>query len=233
MAVTLRSVKGSNLTPAEVDANFSGLDTRVGNLETNPPTPISVSNVTSNGSTFTVYLSNGSSFGPFDLPYATIRWAGQWTAGESYSVLDLFYAVGYGLYLVLGDYEAPTEFDPDVENTDGALLRQLMGPTIPVNVLSYTDDHTLTASDLGGYVGMNKATGVLFSIPLNSVVPVDIGSVVTLRQVGLGQIAIDPLDTSIVINSPETLLSRKKGSTLTLIKVAEDEWDLSGDLELE
>lgn len=231
MAIVLRSVKGSNLTPGEVDGNFEDLDGRLTDMENDPPTGVGVTGFSVSGQTFTVNLSNGSTFGPYALPVAAIRWAGNYVASTTYDPLDMFFVPGYGLYLVLSEYEAPTEFDPAVEDTEGPVLQAIMGASIPVPVETFTDDHTMVSTDLGGYVRMNKATAVLFSVPLESVVPVDVGTVVTIRQVGAGQVAIDPLDTGITINTPETLLTRKQGATVTLINVGPDEWDLSGDLE--
>ncbi|MEY9829824.1 hypothetical protein ABIA25_001639 [Sinorhizobium fredii] len=60
--------KGSNLTPTEVDENFHDLDERVDALETDPPSPVEISNITQAGNTITVHMSDGSTFGPFTLP---------------------------------------------------------------------------------------------------------------------------------------------------------------------
>ncbi len=65
--------KGSNLTAAEVDGNFYAIDQYLADLDDNPPTAVSVSNITQSGSgsNITIWLSNGSSYGPFSLPTAT------------------------------------------------------------------------------------------------------------------------------------------------------------------
>jgi len=65
--------KGSNLTPGEVDGNFHDLDSRVDALETVPPEPIEISLITQAGDTITVHMSDGSTHGPFNLPYAPQR----------------------------------------------------------------------------------------------------------------------------------------------------------------
>ena len=49
-----------DLSAEQVDGNFHGLDQRVTELEDNPPEAVSIANVTSTGSTFTVHLSDGS-----------------------------------------------------------------------------------------------------------------------------------------------------------------------------
>lgn len=65
--------KGSNLTAGEIDGNFYDLDQRVADLESNPPTPDEISNITVSGSQMTVWLVSGAHFGPFTLPQAAWR----------------------------------------------------------------------------------------------------------------------------------------------------------------
>lgn len=68
MTIVLRSVKGSNLTPAEVDGNFTDLDDRVTEIEDNPVEPVGIANVVVDGATFTVVLTDTTELGPFDIP---------------------------------------------------------------------------------------------------------------------------------------------------------------------
>ena len=63
--------KGSNLTPGEVDANFKAIADALDDLEANPPEAVPISNITQSGSSITVWLEDGTSFGPFTLPTAT------------------------------------------------------------------------------------------------------------------------------------------------------------------
>lgn len=62
------SGKGSNLTAAEIDGNTYDLDQRVAALETDPPEPNQISNITQSGNTITIHLEDGTTFGPFLLP---------------------------------------------------------------------------------------------------------------------------------------------------------------------
>ena len=73
MTIILRSVKGSNLTAAEVDGNFTDLDDRVTELEDNPPEPVGIANVVVTGATFIVVLTDATELGPFVIPVATPR----------------------------------------------------------------------------------------------------------------------------------------------------------------
>ncbi|MEK9752500.1 MAG: hypothetical protein VW338_04715 [Rhodospirillaceae bacterium] len=70
MPLVLRSVKGSNLTPAEVDGNFTFLQGLVDGISATIPAPVSVSNITKVGRSIYIYLTDSSEFGPFTLPNA-------------------------------------------------------------------------------------------------------------------------------------------------------------------
>src|SRR6476469_5575524 len=76
--------KGANLTPAEVDGNFWDLDRRTAALETSPPQPVGIAQVTVTGSTFTIVLTDGSSRGPFNLPAAKFNLVGEWAPNTPY-----------------------------------------------------------------------------------------------------------------------------------------------------
>ena len=72
-----------DLSAEQVDGNFHGLDQRVTELEDNPPEAVSIANVTSTGSTFTVHLSDGSAIGPLLLPVAAFNARGSWAADDT------------------------------------------------------------------------------------------------------------------------------------------------------
>jgi hypothetical protein len=226
---------GVNLTAAQVDENFYTLAEQIVALGSPAPgVGIAQIDVTPGGEML-ITMSDASTFGPFQLPVAAFAWRGEWTAGEDYEPYDVFQLDG-SVYLVLQAHTAPTEFDPDEENTVGPLLALMFAvdTAAPVVVKELTATHVFDASDVGAYLRFDSASGVLLSIPLEADVPegISVGSTVSARQVGAGQIAVDPLDTAIIINTPETLLTRKTGSTITLVYIGGDEWDLAGDLEL-
>ncbi len=105
--------KGGNLTPAEVDQNFYDIDERVVDLETNPPVAVSIASINVSGSSMTIFLDDSTELGPFTLPTASFNWRGAWVEGISYLEMDVFYAVGEGVYLVTADYESASNFDPE------------------------------------------------------------------------------------------------------------------------
>jgi len=98
--------------------------------------------------------------------------------------------------------------------------------TSRVNASSYT----LVLSDNGKLIEMNSATANTITIPLNSSVPLPIGTKIDIMQYGAGQ-------TQIVGASGVTLASAGGANKLrltysgsTLVKVNFDIWYLFGDI---
>lgn len=117
---------GANLTAAQIDGNFADLDGRVVELEDNPPEAISIHHFTVEGSLLTIIMTDGSEHGPFVLPLAQWRFTGDWTAGTTYFVGDIFLETG-SLYFVRVQHVSDTEFDPALFTEDGYIY-QLMVP---------------------------------------------------------------------------------------------------------
>lgn len=65
--------KGSNLTPEEVDESFWALVERLVALETNPPAPVEISNIELVGTQLTIYLEDGTEYGPYTVPQANFK----------------------------------------------------------------------------------------------------------------------------------------------------------------
>lgn len=99
-----------------------------------------------------------------------------------------------------------------------------------ITIADKTASHTLVLGDAGKYVRMNVGSANDLTVPTNASVAFPIGTVIQVRQVGSGQTTVVAA-SGVTINSAETLKLRKQGSSAALIKVATDEWDLTGDLE--
>lgn len=93
-----------------------------------------------------------------------------------------------------------------------------------------TDDYTLVLTDFGKIVGLNKATLVILTIPLNSSVAFPIGTQISVRQVGAGQVQV--VGTGGVTVHSRSGVSHLAGqyAYATMIKVDTDTWELTGDL---
>lgn len=97
-------------------------------------------------------------------------------------------------------------------------------------IIDKTANHMLELDDQGGYVRMDSASANTVEVPANADVAFPIGTVIYLRQVGAGQTTVVE-GSGVTVNTAETLNLRKQGSSGSVVKVAEDEWDLTGDLE--
>lgn len=121
MTIVYRSEKGSPLTADEVDGNFEDLDGRVTTLETEGPLGIASIDSSEDGGSLTVTLTDDSTQGPFPLPVATFRPAGEWTNSTPYAYLDIVSVRSQGTFLVLANHttpDAPAEFDPAASDSD-------------------------------------------------------------------------------------------------------------------
>lgn len=105
-------------------------------------------------------------------------------------------------------------------------------PGMNMPIVNLVDSYILTAGDMNSYLRMNSASNITLTVPTNMSAGIPIGSSVVVRQMGLGQITLIGQPT-VVLNTPETLKLRKRGSVISLVKVAENEWDVHGDLEIE
>lgn len=135
MAITYRTTgpwgagKGSNLTPTEVDTNFKTLKDEIDALTGSPPTAVGISNIEVIGTQMKIFLSDGTSYGPYTLPYVMFHSRGDWAPDTLYSTLDLITVPQKGLYLVNKDHESGDEFDPDLV-VDGVPAYSLVFPEL-------------------------------------------------------------------------------------------------------
>lgn len=118
--------EGHPLVAAEVDRNFFTLGTKVNDLQENPPQAISISNIVVIGSQFTIYLTDGNSYGPFTLPIAIFKWRSEWAPTTVYLMNDIFTVKGQGLFMALLDHTSGATFDPDATDGDGNPLYSKM-----------------------------------------------------------------------------------------------------------
>ncbi|AAT69482.1 gp87 [Alphaproteobacteria phage PhiJL001] len=147
------------------------------------------------------------------------------------SFLGTLQDYGFGV----GNRNAVTATEIDVTlwidgNNDGNEIAVFAAPT-SVSLNTQTASYTLALEDAGANVRMNVAGANNLTVPPNSTVAFPTGTVISARQVGAGQTTI-VAGAGVTINTPETLLCRKQGSTVSLVKVGTDEWDLTGDLQL-
>jgi hypothetical protein len=88
---------------------------------------------------------------------------------------------------------------------------------------------TLTIDDAGKLITSTNGGPVTQTIPANSAVPFEIGTVVQFAQLGAGQVSLVTTDT---LRVPPGFVAKLRGqySTATLTKIAAATWLASGDL---
>jgi len=90
--------------------------------------------------------------------------------------------------------------------------------------------YTLVLADHGKIVSMNNAGANTVTIPPNSSVAFPVGATITLRQAGAGQTTIAP-GAGVTLNSRGAAFKLAgQYAYATLVKVAADTWELSGDI---
>lgn len=90
--------------------------------------------------------------------------------------------------------------------------------------------YTLVAADANKIVGMNNASANTVTVPRNAVTAFPIGTTIVLRQVGAGQTTVQGDGTSVIHSRGNFLKLAGQYAYATLIKVATDTWELSGDV---
>jgi hypothetical protein len=93
-----------------------------------------------------------------------------------------------------------------------------------------TASYTLVLADADKLVEMNVATANNLTIPLNSSVAFATGTQILLAQYGAGQTTIVPTSGVTVRSNGAKLKLNVQYSGATLIKIAENEWYLFGDI---
>lgn len=90
--------------------------------------------------------------------------------------------------------------------------------------------YTLVLSDAGKEIRMANASAITLTVPPNSSVSFDTGTVIFLIQTGAGQVTVAE-GSGVTINSADSNLSlRGQWSAAYLKKTATDTWELVGDL---
>lgn len=230
------SGKGSNLTPAEVDGNFYDHEGRIDALETSPPTANEIVDISVESNALVVTMADDTAYGPFSLPTAAFNWRGDWLGSISYSVNDVVYAQGYGVYLVLYAHTSPVAFDPDHIASGYTCYDQIMADIeTPVNrsVADVSESGiTLVAAHRGYYLRFTASQSGNIEVTLDpeSVTNFDIGTEIHFRQSSGTPVEL-VFDSSITVNAKAgcDYTTVEEGSVVTLVKVGADEWDYFGD----
>jgi hypothetical protein len=226
--------KGSNLTAAEVDGNFWDLHGRVDTLETTPPAPNNIDDITVSGSQMTITMEDASTFGPFTLPTARWRWRDTWEDATVYTVNDFFRDDEGNVYLVLIGHTSAAPFDPDLESSGNPVYELILDVSTigsgSAIVTVATTTYTLLAENAGGYHTCTHASGCTVSLEAETTGGWTAGMEFHFRQSGAAQVEIDPVSgVTISAKSGSTYKTAEFGSVITIKYMGSDTWHLFGD----
>jgi hypothetical protein len=229
--------KGANLTPAEVDTNFYDLHTRVDDLETNPPAPVEIDDISLVGSQLTITMSDASTFGPFTVPSSRFRWRDAWEVATVYAVNDIVDVSGEGVFLVLVAHTSDaTTFDPDAVSGSDPIYAQMTAAGAGGGIAGVTWDSTTsvtpTLEQANYFFALDNGTAtntVTFTIPGDSSVDFPIGTTFHIAQMGNARVQVASGAVSISKPFDATTYTRGLGSIVTVTKIDVDWWIFSGE----
>lgn len=90
--------------------------------------------------------------------------------------------------------------------------------------------YTLLSVDAGKELVFSNASSVTLTVPAESTTNFTIGQTFVLFQKGDGQITVSPAAGVTVRSKSDYVKTASKYSEIRLIKIASDEWALTGDL---
>jgi len=202
--IVLRNVKGSALTFAEGDANFSNLNTDKVEL-----TDLSVTQASASG---TGTLSYNNTTGVFTYTPPDL------TAKLSNVVEDTTPQLG-------GDLDLNSN---DITGTGDVSITGTVVAQSTLNAQTGTS-YTTVLADASKLITLNNGSAITLTIPANSSVAYPVGTKIDLAQIGAGQVTVAGAG-GVTVNSTPTLKFRDQYSAATCIKTATDTWLLVGDL---
>lgn len=94
---------------------------------------------------------------------------------------------------------------------------------------AYTNTATLARSDAGRIVEVTKATAVNVTVPPNASVDLPVGTVITVVQMGAGQVTLVPGSGVTLRSSGGKLKTAAQYAVVKLRKRDVNEWVVSGD----
>jgi len=233
MPLVLRSVKGSNLTPAEADGNFVFLDGRITTLE-GLPLGVGIDAISVIGNQMTITLTDSSIQGPFTIPVAEMNFRGEWQASTLYNINDIV-THGNSVYQVLATHTSATSFDPgEVIDTATEVYGLWLTLTASTVQTITTSTWNPTTADMNTYNRFVTSTaGCTVILPDDGDIDFTIGSEIHGRQAGPGQVTIDGDNTSVIINPQFGCenITAGEGASFTVKKVGANEWDVMGRMQ--
>ncbi|AVH85336.1 hypothetical protein RsoM2USA_408 [Ralstonia phage RsoM2USA] len=106
----------------------------------------------------------------------------------------------------------------------------VLSTTELLNVVTQTTSYSIpNALTNNSHIRMNSSAGVTVTVPSDATYAFPIGTSFSIRQVGSGQVTVAGTST-FDLPASTVAKTRVQGSTIAIIKVAADEWEVTGDL---
>lgn len=218
--ITTRAGKGSALTWAEVDANFTGLNTD--KLEATDLSAVAISGAYSD------LTGVPATFAPSSHTHAISDVTGLQTA------LDGKQAAGNYQPLATVLTNTTASFTTALETKLNGLSNYTdVQARAAVNIAPTTQSgtsYTAVLGDAAGYIQFTNGSAVAFTIPPNASVAFATGTVITIEQNGAGTVTLTP-GAGVTLNSRGGLLATAgQYSVVQVKKVATNIWTVIGDV---
>lgn len=84
--------------------------------------------------------------------------------------------------------------------------------------------YTLVLTDAGKYIRCENANAITVTVPKNSVVAFETGTVITIEQKGAGTVTVAPVDVDVTLNAYDGLSTYGQYAGLQLVKVDTNVW---------
>lgn len=194
---------GTLLSAAQIDHNFFHILSRVVTLEGSLPSPASIADLTIDGVTFRLHLTNGDVLGPYQLPAAGFDWRGAWEAETAYGPFHVFFVAKVGLFMSLRTHESSAEFDASEETTEGPLYHTIFSyvPSTLTTVHNVAEAaYSITDEDVSRF--LRFTVGATLTIQADADVELPIDAEFVVRQssadpvtfIADGDASLDPVE---------------------------------------
>lgn len=226
--------KGGALLPVEIDKNFAAINAKIDTAE-DTFLAADIENISVVGSQIRILLKDGTTLGPYQIPKADLNWRGDFADATEYLTND-FLGVDQGIYLVLQDHTSVAPFDPDREISGSPVYSPIFSgsreiPQSTVGVLTVSSGYPIitVAQKSSYYRFINSLT---LEIPHNSSQPFPIGTLLAFRRDSGTAVSFSAV-SGVTLNVPAGFQAQAAGvgTVCYLAKIAENEWDLFGELE--
>lgn len=104
------------------------------------------------------------------------------------------------------------------------------GSTGTLSINAQTASYTLVLGDAGKIVSISNASANTLTVPTNASVAFAVGTTLLVRQAGAGQTTVAAASGVTVNSRGSALKLAGQYAYATLVKVATDTWELSGDI---